>query len=144
MRKTNKKRYGQAIGSQGFTLIELLVTIAIIGLLSTIVLVSFGPVRNQAKDSAIKANMNQMRLATEIFYVNNDTYVSSNTGSDFNAARDAVNDSSPDTAVSACNATRYCMSAQMAANASNHWCIDATGAIGEGTDVCNPTSFICE
>lgn len=140
MRKINKIHKA----SKGFTLIELLVTIAIIGLLSTIVLVSFGPVRNQAKDTTIKANMNQMRLATELWYANNLTYVNSNTGSDFNAASDAVNSASPGTVDSACDATDYCMSAQMAANESNYWCIDSTGFIEEGGAQCVPANYACE
>ena len=132
----------------GFTLVELLVVIAIIGLLSTIVLVSFGPVRNQARDTAIKANLSQMRLATEIWYqeqcsAGTCTYVGANGETDYGAAANAVNDASPGSVTAGFNATMYCMSANLATNASNHWCIDSNGEMGTKAGVCNTTSFLC-
>ena len=74
----------------GFTLVELLVVIAIIGLLSTIVLVSFGPIRDQAKDTAIKANISQMRLAAEIQYNSASSYEDTDTRADYMSALVAV------------------------------------------------------
>ncbi|MBU1292205.1 type II secretion system GspH family protein, partial [Patescibacteria group bacterium] len=57
--KNNKK---------GFTLIELLVVIAIIGLLASIVLVSLNSARAKARDARRKADLNQIRLALEMYY----------------------------------------------------------------------------
>jgi prepilin-type N-terminal cleavage/methylation domain-containing protein len=52
---------------KGFTLIELLVVIAVIGVLAGIVLVSLSSVTDSAKDTRIKAGMNQIRLESNIY-----------------------------------------------------------------------------
>jgi prepilin-type N-terminal cleavage/methylation domain-containing protein len=54
--------------SKGFTLIELLVVIAIIGILSSVVLVSLNTVRNKGADTAIKANLSNIRPQAEVIY----------------------------------------------------------------------------
>ena len=62
---------------KGFTLIELLVVIAIIGILSSIVLVSMGNIRANARDANRRSDMGQMSLAQEMYYNENAEYVSS-------------------------------------------------------------------
>ena len=59
---------------RGFTLVELLVVIAIIGLLASIIIVSLNTARNRAKNSAIKAALDQLRLAAEWEYDNDEDY----------------------------------------------------------------------
>ncbi len=54
--------------SRGFTLIELLVVIAVIGLLSSIVLVSVGPARAKARDARRQSDIRQISLAMEMCY----------------------------------------------------------------------------
>ena len=53
---------------QGFTLIEVTVVISIIGLLASVLLVSFVGVREKARDSRRLADMRQVITALDIYY----------------------------------------------------------------------------
>jgi len=53
---------------KGFTLIELLIVIAIIGILSSVVLVTFPTATKQAKDSRIISAISQMRTVMATLY----------------------------------------------------------------------------
>jgi len=57
--------------SKGFTLIELLVVVAIIGILATVVLASFGSARDRARDARIRSGLNQIVLQAEVDYTGN-------------------------------------------------------------------------
>jgi len=61
MQKTNKK---------GFTLIELLVVISIIGLLSTLAVVSLGNARQKARDAKVKSDIKNISTAMELYAAN--------------------------------------------------------------------------
>lgn len=63
--------------NRGFTLIELLVVVAIIGVLSTIVLVSVNEARVKARDVRRVADLRQLALALEFYYDDNDAYIDS-------------------------------------------------------------------
>jgi prepilin-type N-terminal cleavage/methylation domain-containing protein len=52
---------------KGFTLVELLVVIALIGLLSSIALISFTGVQKQSRDVQRKSDIKQYQLALESF-----------------------------------------------------------------------------
>ena len=56
------------MNKKGFTLIELLVVVAIIGMLSSIVLVYLGPAREKARDSRRKSDLRQINTAMEMCY----------------------------------------------------------------------------
>jgi len=60
--------------SRGFTLIELLVVISIIGLLSSITLVSLNSARQRARDTRRLADLRQVQLALEIYFDRHGTY----------------------------------------------------------------------
>lgn len=60
--------------TKGFTLIELLVVIAIIGVLASIVLASLNTARKKSRDTRRVADMNQAKLALELYYDSNRRY----------------------------------------------------------------------
>lgn len=59
---------------KGFTLIELLVVITIIGVLSSVVLVSLNSARAKSRDSARIQATTQFRNALELYYSDNKSY----------------------------------------------------------------------
>ena len=58
-------------GQRGFTLIELLVVIAIISILSSVVLASLNTARQKAKIARAQSDMNQIRIAMQLFLDDN-------------------------------------------------------------------------
>lgn len=57
--------------SPGFTLIELLVVVAIIGVLATLGVATFGSFRSKARDTTRIANKNQVIKALRMFHADN-------------------------------------------------------------------------
>lgn len=58
----------------GFTLIEMLIVVAIIGLLSSVVLVGLGDVRKDARDTRRVSDVRQMQNQLEIYYSEHQNY----------------------------------------------------------------------
>lgn len=59
---------------KGFTLIELLVVIFIIGLLTSIILVSLNGARSKARDAKRISDLNQISVALELYYHNHGSF----------------------------------------------------------------------
>jgi len=65
-------------GERGFTLIEMLVVVAIIGLLSSVVLVGIGPARSRARDTRRIADIRQVQNGLEAYHSGAGRYPSVN------------------------------------------------------------------
>ncbi len=59
---------------RGFTLIELLVVIAIIGILAAVAVPQFGSYRRRGFDADVQANVRNMALAQEAYFLDNNSY----------------------------------------------------------------------
>ncbi|MEA2056587.1 MAG: prepilin-type N-terminal cleavage/methylation domain-containing protein [Patescibacteria group bacterium] len=68
----------------GFTLIELLVVIFIIGILSSVILVNIAGVRNRAKDTRRKGELNSLKKALRLYYNDNQAYPAEGDGHTIN------------------------------------------------------------
>ncbi|MEI6288003.1 MAG: type II secretion system protein [bacterium] len=110
---------------QGFTLIELLIVIAIIGLLSSLAVVSLSGARNKAYDAQIKSDLAQVRTSLEMS--------ASDNGGSYAAWTMPANINAP-----ACSGTKYVASTtaigfrvygQLCANTAQYFCIDGNGNV---------------
>jgi len=60
--------------NKGFTLVEMLIVVAIIGILSSMVIVGLGSARAKARDSRRISDIRQIQNALEIYYSENRNY----------------------------------------------------------------------
>lgn len=113
--------------NKGFTLIEMLVVIAIIGLLSSVVLVALGPSRTKAKDARVISNMNQVQVLEETLF-NNGTYttlsLTAEPGLSLENDVKANNGNTGITIIGAGGAAAY---AAYTSLSSGYYCVDSKG-----------------
>jgi general secretion pathway protein G len=67
---------------KGFTLIELLVVIAVIGILSTVTLIAFAGVREDARDARRMSDLREINMAMEMYNTATGAYIDSAAGVD--------------------------------------------------------------
>lgn len=137
---------------KGFTLIELLVVIAIIGILASIVLVSFPGATKKAKDSRIVSAVAQARTVMTYVYANDGSYSNFNcTNSDMVTLCAEIKNNNPgdvNPTIQA-SASAACIFSQLNAKASYWYCGDSTGVAGNtatdpsGLNYCDGTTFVC-
>jgi len=124
---------------KGFTLIELLVVIAIIGILASVVLVSFPGATKKAKDARVISAISQSRTVME--------YVCASEGcADFSlahadmlslAAEIKANDKGGVVATVVVSGENVCISAPVNSDAiGTYYCADRTGLAGYSATAC--------
>jgi type II secretion system protein G len=67
-------KFNQSSFKKGFTLIELLVVVSIIGMLSSIILVSVQSARNKARDAKLILEIKELTKAMELYRLDNNSY----------------------------------------------------------------------
>jgi prepilin-type N-terminal cleavage/methylation domain-containing protein len=60
--------------SKGFTLVELLIVIVVIGILATLVIVTFSGIQQRARDTQRQTDINAIQGHMEAYYAQNGTY----------------------------------------------------------------------
>jgi prepilin-type N-terminal cleavage/methylation domain-containing protein len=137
--------------NKGFTLIELLVVIAIIGILAGIIVVSMGGAQNSATNAKVKATMDQMRSAAELYKIN------TNAGDDYNGVAgdvdvdrlvDAVVEvipTAPAAVVVQTGDAAWCYSVTLLTTPATYWCVDSAGYAGApaASGTCTTTTGAC-
>lgn len=95
---TPTPKFGVSLQSKrGFTLIELLVVVAIIGLLTSLVLISLGAVRAKSRDARRIADIKTLRGALDSYYINFKSYpLNTSCGASGSAANDVRLDKTAD------------------------------------------------
>jgi len=124
---------------KGFTLIEMLVVIAIIGLLSSVVLVALGPSRNKAKDARIISDLNQMRVLVEASY----------TAGVYDTALAAPVSLSGDitsnggSLILNIGSAAYAIASKLASDDTKFYCIDSSGKVNSAGATLASGAFVC-
>lgn len=122
---------------KAFTLIELLVVVAIVGLLSSAILLNTRNTRLKAHDAQIQSYLHQVRNAAEMEYIrNNETYASvcdSGTLSDSGelgtleqVIRNENGNQELSCVVSA-DGYEFAVSSPLRARPAKHWCVQSAG-----------------
>jgi len=132
---------------KGFTLIELMVVIAVIGILSSLVLVTYPTAQGRANDGVIMSDADQIRVAAEVFRGINGSYSGLAADPDVAALvadADSRNGAETDFAfhftVDAATYTDYCAVIEM--NSGQFWCVDSDYASGaQVAAVCASATF---
>lgn len=126
------------ITKRGFTLIELLVVVAIVGLVSSIVIINTWGSRDKARDANIQSFMHQLRNAAELSYDRNEHYDEVCTGAneisdsgEFGLLKKAIKKENPGnevTCIESADKKDFAASFPMVAEIGKHWCVESAGA----------------
>ena len=116
---------------RGFTLIELLVVVAIIGILSSIVLVSLNSARQKGRDASAKGSMSSIRAAAEIYFdTNNVSYLGVCGDTDVDSLLRAAERQTGNNGFD-CNDDSNAFAAGINLNAGGYFCVDSSGFAGD-------------
>jgi prepilin-type N-terminal cleavage/methylation domain-containing protein len=124
--------------NKGFSLIELLIVIAVIGILSSIVIISLTGAKNKSRDAKVISQLSRLREAGYIYYLSHDNSYVAEDGTT-NICTEIINASEDPSGVGrlvrdfkdtiVCRgpifARTFAVSALLPSGA--YWCVDSTG-----------------
>ena len=116
------------MNKKGFTLIELLVVIAVIGILSSIVLVSLNSARNKGTDAKIKGQISSIRGSAELIYDNASSYAT--VCADSRVAKQLKVGSDTASCYNSASGWVAVMPLKAPATTGDKWCADSDGFSG--------------
>ena len=113
---------------RGFTLIELLMVIAIIGIILAVVIASLSSARAKGVDASIKSSLVNIRSQAELYFTNNGSYGTWNSGNPAICYSIAGAGILADTVIS------KGLNAAMTSGGNSSWCVvnDSSYAIAVG------------
>lgn len=134
--------------SAGFSLIEILITIAVIGILTSLILVAVSGSRNKGHDTRIHNDVSQLRYLAESIY---DTQGASyakwsahpSIATNLAVLLEDIDQNYGDAAgapyvtlIRDSQGAEYCVSAPLRGKVGQYYCIDSTGVFKEGPTPC--------
>ena len=137
--------------NDAFTLVELLVVVAIMGLLSTIIIINTQRSKTTAQNNVIITNLNTLRSTIELWNNNNGSYLGfcvndtcSSGSNDWKILCSAIKSQNRNRAVT-CNintqGTALCASTQFV-DTSDYYCVDTVSSGKRGAAGCG-TGTVC-
>ena len=135
----------------GIILAAILPIIAILGILSSVVLVSLNTARQKGQDAQVKSVLSQMRTEAEVNYGQNNTYSKSRSCSSgmfasdpsFNTIASSLTVTSKNLLTCFAEGTTYAISAPLS-TAGQNYCVDSTGFNGNGTAIDDGSKASCQ
>jgi prepilin-type N-terminal cleavage/methylation domain-containing protein len=140
------------LSSRAFTLVELLVVIVIVGLLSTIVLVSLSPINKQGRDAKRMQDFRQISTAMEAYDIMGDGYLETTAGSNTldsipgyvnNVPRDPVDSGLHQYSWTEGNADYYCLYTKLEEVENGWFCSSNYGLRAKVASSYLPTNEDC-
>ena len=137
--------------SRAFTLIELLVVVAIVGLLASIVVVSFETLRDRGKDGFIMEQLFPVRTKAQMILTEEGTYgplcdigntLNNVDYPDLAEIEQAIKEQNGNQDVK-CFATADAFCVQSPLNLTDGFCVDSTGQATTSKPVCD-TDAVCK
>lgn len=134
----------QEKGKEGFTFIELLVVIAVIGLISSIILMSLERRQRNAEDQTIIGELHQVRSQAEAFYVNHEGYqelcASDQTLTEEGRMGELEDSIESKGGELECGDSTSDYAVSSSLNQGDYWCVDSHGASHEVNSLITTTS----